>query len=135
MYTSSDGASINYLCARSHEKFYYETEGSSYNSLWLRHPTDYDMNNVKSKEYRNYPNISIFSGKLSIANTGDYFVKVGVVLSQVLQSSDDAIVLCISCHRAHATSYADILRWNYKRCLGEVLDNQNRCLACHTTKY
>ena len=70
----------------------------------------------------------------------DYFADVpvgntqGAVLSKVLQSNGDAIVLCISCHRAHATPYDDILRWNYREWPG-INDNQNGCLACHTTKY
>ena len=136
----SNSGSINYLCAECHGQFHNGTYSSNYQSPWLRHPTDYDMNNVKSKEYGNYPNISVFSGKLGVSATGDYFTDVpvgntqGAVLSKVLQSNGDAIVLCISCHRAHATPYDDILRWNYRGWPG-IPDNQNGCLACHTTKY
>ena len=136
----ADTASINYLCGECHGQFHSETEGSSYASPWLRHPTDYDMNNVESKEYGNYPNTAIFSGKLGVSAIGDYFAEVpvgnkdGVVLSQVLQSSDDAIVLCISCHRAHATPYADILRWDYSTCQAGNQTANCGCFACHTSK-
>ena len=135
-----DEASINYLCGECHGKFHYETESNNYASPWLRHPIDYDMNNLKSKEYGNYPNTFVFSGELGVFATGDYFADVpvgntqGAVLFQVLQSNGDAIVLCISCHRAHATPYDDILRWDYRGWPG-VPDDQNGCLACHTTKY
>ena len=139
--TPSDEASINYLCGECHGRFHYETNSTSnYSSPWLRHPTDYDMNNVSGKEYGNYPNTAIFSGKLGVSATGDYFADVpvgntdGAVKSQVLQVSGDAIVLCVSCHRAHATPFDDILRWNYRGWPG-ISDDQNGCLACHTTKY
>ena len=98
------------------------------------------MNNVKSKEYGQYPNITLFNGKLGVANTGDYFAEVpvgnknGAVKSKVLQSSDDAIVLCISCHRAHGTPYADILRWDYSSCTAGNPNANCGCFACHTSK-
>ena len=136
----ADPASINYLCGECHGKFHYDTNTGSYSSPWLRHPTDYDMNNVKSKEYGQYPNTTLFSGKLGVSNTGDYFAEVpvgnkdGVVKSQVLQGGDDAIVLCISCHRAHATPYDDILRWDYSKCTAGSQNADCGCFACHTSK-
>jgi len=134
----ADEASINYLCGECHGQFHYDTESGSYASPWLRHPTDYDMNNVKSKEYGNYP--GIFNGTLGTSNIGDYFAEVpvgnknGAVLSQVFQSGDDAIVLCISCHRAHATPYDDILRWDYSSCTAGSQNTNCGCFACHTSK-
>jgi len=138
----SNTGSINYLCAECHGQFHKETYNSTsgYNSPWLRHPTDYDMNNVKDKEYGDYPNTDIFNGKLGVSAKGDYFADVpvgntqGAVLSQVLQSKGDAIVLCISCHRAHATPYADILRWDYSSCTAGDQNADCGCFACHTSK-
>lgn len=56
-----DPASINYLCAECHGNFHLhsEVDDSTTGSPWLRHPTDYDMNNVKDKEYGNYPNAGL----------------------------------------------------------------------------
>ena len=133
---TSNENSINYLCAECHGKFHSDTGNGS--SPWLRHPTDYDMNNVSDKEYDNYPNPNIFTDY----NKHDYFPEVpvgnedGAVKNQVLQGTgnNDAIVLCISCHRAHATPFDDILRWDYKNWPG-IPDDQNGCLACHTSKY
>ncbi|MCD6490135.1 MAG: hypothetical protein J7K20_05355, partial [Thermodesulfobacterium sp.] len=65
----TNSGSINYLCAECHGQFHNGTFSSNYQSPWLRHPTDYDMNNVSGKEYGNYPNTSIFSGKLDVTNT------------------------------------------------------------------
>ena len=136
----SNSGSINYLCAECHGQFHNGTYSSNYQSPWLRHPTDYDMNNVKSKEYGDYPNIDIFSGKLGVSAQYDYFADVpvgntqGAVLSQVLKNSGDAIVLCISCHRAHATPNADILRWDYSTCQAGDQTADCGCFACHTSK-
>ena len=136
--------SINYLCAECHGLFHNGTYNSTigYQSPWLRHPTDYDMYKFKdtAKEYKYYPNKDLFSGKLGVSATGDYFADVpvgntqGAVLSQVLQNPGDAIVLCVSCHRAHATPYEDILRWDYKTCKAGNQTENCGCFACHTSK-
>jgi len=136
--TSNEG-SINYLCGECHGKFHSDTGSGS--SPWLRHPTDYDMNHVSGKEYGNYPNVAIFNNTLGVTSTGDYFADVpvgtedGSIVSNVWNEGKGAIVLCISCHRAHATPFDDILRWKYRGWPSNSTDDQNGCLACHTTKY
>ena len=137
-----DEHSINYLCGECHGQFHYDTNTGSYGSPWLRHPTDYDMNKVKNKEYGNYP--GIFNGTLGTSNIGDYFAEVPVgtddgSVVDYIWNTGDAIVLCISCHRAHGTPYDDILRWNYKDYCEASPNgtNQNKncgCFACHTSK-
>ena len=93
IYIPSDEVSINYLCGEYYGKFYYEIESNNYASSRLTYSTEYDINNVKSKEYRNYSNISVFSDKLRVSVTGDYFVDVSVgntqgkVLSKVIPDS------------------------------------------------
>ena len=136
-------ASINYLCAECHGNFHLHSsiDDSTTGSPWLRHPTDFDMNNVKTKDdYGNYPNATLFS---SVSATGQYFPDVpvgstnGAVNSTVLQASGDAIVLCISCHRAHGSPYADLLRWDYSQCQAQADGSQSSacgCFACHTSK-
>ncbi len=134
-----DSASINYLCAECHGNFHLhsQVDDATAGAPWLRHPTDYDMNNVKTKEYGNYPNASLYS---SVSSAGDYFPDVpvgtsdGSVKSTVLQASGDAIVLCISCHRAHGSPYADILRWDYSTCTAGSQNSNCGCFACHTSK-
>ena len=59
----------------------------------------------------------------------------GTVNSTVLQAAGDAIVTCISCHRAHGTPYADLLRWDYSNNCNAGSDNADcGCFQCHTTK-
>ncbi len=135
-----DSASINYLCAECHGDFHKNSSinnTSGGGSPWLRHPTDYDMNNVSTKEYGSYPNASKFN---SVSAAGDYFTDVpvgntgGTVKSSVLSATGDAVVLCISCHKAHGSPYADLLRWDYTQCSAGGTQSNCGCFACHTSK-
>ena len=141
---SADPASINYLCAECHGNFHSgsgdtagaDDEGSTVGSPWIRHPTDFDLNNVSGKEYGQYP------GPFAAAGTYWPGAPVGSVdalsgvKSTVLQAADDAIVLCISCHRAHGSPNDDLLRWDYTQCSASSgTAGSCGCYACHTTKY
>ncbi len=46
------------------------------------------------------------------------------------------IVTCLSCHRAHGSPYADLLRWDYDTMIaGNAGDATGKgCFVCHTTK-
>lgn len=134
---------ISSLCGECHGAFHASatahaddpTAGISYannmTSPWVRHPTDFDMNTVKTKEYGNYGGSGVNAyqpleplGSNSIAQ----------VNSKVLQASGDAIVLCVSCHRAHGSNQPDMLRWDYTTMNAGGGSNSNGCFACHTTK-
>jgi predicted CXXCH cytochrome family protein len=47
--------------------------------------------------------------------------------------TEGAIVMCLSCHGAHATPYADILRWDYTEMVAGD-DGSGGCVTCHTQK-
>ncbi len=144
-YTAPDKGSINYLCGQCHGDFHAQVDyDTTIGSPWIRHPTDYDMNNVKTKEYGAYPGAgngtSLWNGNYGITAAGDYFPDVpvgsntGAVNSQVLQASGDAIVLCLSCHKAHGSPYDDLLRWDYTACTAGTQNANCGCFACHTSK-
>lgn len=130
---------ISFLCAECHGD-YHSGSGTlgaleddiAVGSPWLRHPTDFDMNNVSSKEYGLYNGASTPGG-----NTYNFLVPVGRDLvalgepadsSTVFNTSGDAIVTCLSCHRAHGSPYYKIMRWDYKN------SNGGDCTVCHTSK-
>jgi len=122
-----DRQTINYLCAECHGDF-HSISGAGSSSPWLRHPTDFDMGNTgTSSEYRNYPgDVShTYSVVAPVANTD-----VSSVISTVT-FTDDTIVTCISCHRAHGTPYFKLMRWDYKNWPG---GGTNGCNICHTEK-
>ncbi len=128
--------SISSLCAKCHGTFHYGSNqvASDTTNVWVRHPTDYDMSHAKSSGEYIYYNGG--SGTLS-----NYSVISPVATSDNLTApnatvtpnggTDDTIVMCLSCHRAHGTPYTSILRWDYKDWPG---GGYNGCAVCHTTK-
>ena len=109
-------------------------------SPWLRHPTDFSLNDVSTTEYAAYNGAAV-PGAASysvVAPVGS--VNVSAVLSQVDvtqgAATNNAIVTCISCHRAHGSPYSDLLRWQYDEThiLAGGGEGNVGCFICHTTK-
>ncbi len=127
-YKGSTGPSadtISYLCSRCHGDFHTWTGGVSAvgtASPWLRHPTDITLK--ASGEYANYTTYSMTApvARPDPGNVPD--------TTRVRPGTD--IVMCLSCHRAHASPYYKILRWDYKSpTLSTALSG---CNVCHTSK-
>ena len=140
--TETDTHTISYFCAECHGDFHNGSgnltpSGGSFGSPWLRHPTDYDMANTPAgSEYRGYVGADgSTAGQYNVVAPVASHTVTSVV--QTIQfANDDAIVMCLSCHRAHGSPYADILRWDYtKMVAGNAGGYANKgCFACHTTK-
>ncbi len=141
----SDAAkTINYLCAECHGDFHSGagTDGAdddNFGAAWLRHPTDFDMNNVKTKpDYAGYNEGSTAYNPLTPVATES--VTAGVVdqtVSANIYTDGDAIVNCVSCHRVHGSPHQDMLRWDYSECnAADAASNQTDCgcFVCHSTK-
>jgi cytochrome c553 len=131
--TQDAAGSISSLCARCHGD-YHQGAGNiaslpfGTSGVWLRHPTDFDMGRATSSdEYASYNTNNTYSviSPVATANTEE------VMNSTVYAAADDAIVMCLSCHRAHGTPYKAILRWNYK---AWPASGYNGCAVCHTAK-
>jgi hypothetical protein len=117
---SPDG-SISTFCATCHGNF-HNPSNVGISSPFVRHPTDIILPN--SGEYTAYTTYSV---EAPVART-----TVPEAPSNVVQPGID-VVMCLSCHSAHATPYADILRWNYE---GMVAGGSGSggCFTCHTQK-
>ncbi len=144
--TSGGPSTISGLCGNCHADFHSNTAGEISNggtmsNPWMRHPTDFDMARAAgTTEYEQY------NAAASGAAAGTYSVEAPVAsadVSAVLQNvnvttgDDTAIVTCISCHRAHGSPYADLLRWDYAGMIAHNAtgqDTDNGCFVCHTTK-
>ncbi|RLB81583.1 MAG: hypothetical protein DRH17_08570 [Deltaproteobacteria bacterium] len=133
---------ISYLCAECHG-FFHSSDNAGGDTAtggiddgtwgnWVRHPTDYDMGNTAvGSEYRTYNGDgSTYSVVAPVAS-----VDVGTVVSSVTYS-DDTIVTCLSCHRAHGSDYADLLRWDYSGMVAGTTGTTagTGCFLCHTAK-
>jgi len=127
--TWPDNNTISGFCATCHENFHvlstdappgWGIGGST--SPFKRHPTDVILPN--SGEYSAYTTYSV---EAPVART-----TVPDSASNVVQPGTD-VVMCLSCHAAHATPYEDILRWNYD---GMVAGGggSGGCFTCHTQK-
>lgn len=129
--TNTNVTTISSLCAKCHGDFHYGAGkiglASTMQSPWLRHPTDFDMDNLDGgSEYAAYAFSTLAPpARLTIA-----------AASSSVAGTDDEIVMCMSCHRAHGTAYDDLLRWDYSagNCQTGVDQAACGCFQCHTTK-
>jgi predicted CXXCH cytochrome family protein len=113
---------ISQFCAECHGIFHMSgNSGIGSSSPWLRHPTDVVLPN--SGEYSDYKTYSI---EAPVARQ----IIPGSASSTVTPGTD--IVMCLSCHRAHASPYPDILRWDYANTV--VGSGSGGCFTCHTQK-
>jgi hypothetical protein len=125
-----DSTTISYLCSQCHGQFHNGTGNVGTSSPWLRHPTDvrlpgdgeYADYNEEDKRY-----IQTYS---VIAPVGSQ--DVSAVLREVHPGTNDCIVTCISCHRAHGSEHYKIMRWDYRSWPGP--GGYPGCGICHTTK-
>ncbi|MCK4691737.1 MAG: hypothetical protein KAT20_08010 [Desulfuromonadales bacterium] len=123
-----DKSTISYLCAECHGQFHTagSTNGENGVAPWLRHPTDLDMNTLAAgTEYKSY---TTYDPIVPVASTD-----VSAVKSTINAGAGDAIVTCVSCHRAHGSPYDDLLRWDYDLMVAGSADGTG-CFVCHTTK-
>jgi hypothetical protein len=128
---------ISYLCGECHGNFHANTNlGGTGNvgdsTPWLRHPTDFAFSGVRDGSYAgseysqyNTPNTNIYNIVAPVAETNPTTNNSTV--------SSGSIVMCLSCHRAHASPfYFKMMRWDYKSStLSEALSG---CNICHTSK-
>ena len=122
--TENVTSTISSLCGQCHDKFHNganEVDGGSWGGPWVRHPTDFDFSGI--------------GGEYAAFDEGANYATVPVGHVTPATGQTDKIVLCISCHRAHGSPNADLLRWSYS-----TMDAHNGttgnvgCFACHTTK-
>ncbi len=117
---------ISEFCAECHGYFHLGgSSGIGSASSWLRHPTDIVL--PDSGEYSAY---TAYSTETPVARQN--INGTGGALGTVTPDTD--IVMCLSCHRAHASQYPDILRWDYSQMLAGDPSKSGGCFTCHTQK-
>jgi hypothetical protein len=111
------GHTTTAYCTGCHVLF-HSNQGSQ--SPWLRHPSDAIL--PISGEYTNY---TVYNCIVPVARPNLD------VPSQTVNPGAD-MVMCLSCHRAHASPYFKMMRWDYKNAnLSTALEG---CNVCHTSK-
>lgn len=139
---NTDSTTMSSLCAKCHGDFHNDNGGaaatkgiidatstwqSTGGTQWIRHPVDYDMQPL-SGEYDSFNKgvgVNTYSVVVPLASSTVASVKTTV------SGAGDAIIMCLSCHRAHGSPYDSIMRWDYKGWPGA---GYNGCAICHTSK-
>jgi len=118
----SPNGSISVFCGTCHGQFHDKSEMGGGSSPFKRHPTDVILPN--SGEYSAY---TAYSTEAPVART----TVQSSMRTDVVPGTD--VVMCLSCHAAHATPYADILRWDYSTMITGG-GGSGGCFTCHTQK-
>ncbi|MBU4491405.1 MAG: hypothetical protein KKD69_02970 [Euryarchaeota archaeon] len=124
--TAPAGNTISGLCGECHGTFHGNTDIGGTTSPFTRHPTDIVLKG--SGEYTNYTTFSVVAPVARVNIT-----TVNEAANATVTPGTD-VVMCLSCHGAHATAYADILRWDYTGMVTGGSSNTTGCFVCHTTK-
>jgi len=122
---------ISQFCATCHGNFHTLAEGDSdgigtiASAPFIRHPTDLSL--PSTGEYTAY---TIYRLDAPVAR-----LTVPAVASSVVSPGSD-VVMCLSCHVAHASNYPDMLRWDYDTIIAGNAGAAagTGCFACHSTK-
>ncbi len=121
---------ISDFCSGCHQQFHsWEGAGSpngGYGNPWLRHPVSYPL--PATGEYANY---TTYDPDVPVARTVDDLSAMTGPSSSVTPGTD--MVMCLSCHYAHASPYPDALRWDYTQ--SEAGSGYSGgCFVCHSEK-
>ncbi len=104
---------VSAFCSGCHADFH---EDMGVSSPWLRHPNDILL--PESSEYDAYDPINNYSNEAPVG----YLDPDNPIRAQ-------AVVSCLSCHRAHGSNQPDMLRWDYLN-----MTAGTGCYTCHTLK-
>jgi hypothetical protein len=116
----STAKSITSYCAGCHGNFHDDMGSSATN--WVRHPSDAAL--PDSGEYAGYDPVANYSKEAPAA-----------FINPASPARADAVVMCLSCHRPHASPHPDMLRWDYSGMnAGGGGDDGTGCFVCHTNK-
>ncbi len=120
-------------CCGCHGLFHVQDTTPAGASPWIRHPEDIAIPNLGE-----YAAISTtYNPDVPVARSSAFMSGLGNTPDGTVQAGRD-MVMCLSCHRAHASPYFKMMRWDYNRwpkCLTEApLCTINGCNVCHTTK-
>jgi hypothetical protein len=119
-----DSTTISYLCGQCHGQFHSGSGNVGADSPWLRHPTDVML--PSSGEYGDYNGDNTYSVVAPVGSN-----PAEDVLPSVTPGTEDCVVTCIACHRAHGSEHDKLMRWDYKSWPG---GGYNGCGVCHTWK-
>lgn len=131
--SSPGGNTISGLCSECHGNFHGSSDIGGTSSPFERHPTDIVL--PDTGEYQYYNPDATTPGEYSLeAPVARQTIPTTASSSSVSKGSGGDVVMCLSCHRAHASPYEDMLRWDYNSMQAGSSTSDTGCFVCHTTK-
>jgi len=128
--TPTDTQTMSYLCAECHGIFHSDggganegVAGASFASPWIRHPVDISMPSPGSGDFSGY---TTYRTEAPVASTTLTTAQHTTATTSVA-GANNRIVMCLSCHRAHASPYHSSMRWDNRA-------SNAGCAYCHTAK-
>jgi len=120
-YSATTDASISKFCGKCHGDFHgsaSDTTNIYVDSAWVRHPTDQIIPITWAiQTLTAYDHLDWKSNPVGTVNAA-------------APADNNMYVTCLSCHRAHGSANADILRFAYAdQCADGT--STNGCLGCH----
>jgi hypothetical protein len=129
VYCSSATEGISKFCANCHNTFHATTSSGG---SWIRHPTDNPTSVLAGT-----PTVDVLNNPYAFTRAqidGPPAMLTTDMATGTAYTAANGQVMCMSCHRAHATKYADILRWDYTSAGGQKAGGGGvtyGCLGCH----
>ena len=119
------------FCATCHGNFHTlsgpggDGIGDDIISPFIRHPTDIVIKNEGEYQFYTTYDVTAPVGRTTVPDTSS---------SAVVPGTD--VVMCLSCHTAHASDYPDMLRWDYSQMITATTGPGagKGCFVCHTQK-
>lgn len=130
---------VSAFCAKCHSNFHWITKSAATGGAWIRHPTDVALNINKADFAPIYSN---WDYKDRFYNPPAFNLTTPPVpgaawapgFGPVIPTGTDLYCSCLSCHRAHGTPYADILRFDYAAQTAGQTTLDYGCVGCHAKK-
>jgi predicted CXXCH cytochrome family protein len=126
------GQAMSGFCSTCHGAFHSSGENGT-SSAFLRHPSDWVL--PTGGEYTGYTTYNVTA---PVARPLADFAPGMTASNQVTAGQD--MVMCLSCHEAHASPYDYMLRFDYTQMTAggyasiAAAQGNGGCLACHTQK-
>jgi predicted CXXCH cytochrome family protein len=121
-YVTNVSGTMTNFCETCHSNFHSSQADSIASGGFLRHPSDF-----------------VIQDKTEYTAIGDWDVTAPVARQDWTGGVSTAagpgdVVMCLSCHVAHASDYPAMLRFDYTAINAGGGDNTTGCFVCHTTK-
>lgn len=118
---AAEGNTMSGFCSGCHGNFHEQNAVVGGSSPWIRHPSDAVI--PATGEYAGYVSYDPLA-PVARPSLG------GAASAAVVPGTD--MVMCLSCHRAHASPYRKMMRWDYHS--DDLATSLSGCGVCHTRK-